>query len=134
MSKFRGSKVVTEAVVEMARLVRGAAYPAIPGEKVPHAIARAAQRLGMARGRVASFWYGKARTVEPEELERARDVAVRRSKDAELLRNEHRRALDILARLEACLTAQDPDFHGPYLDTLRDMAGREAGSGNPDLS
>jgi hypothetical protein len=93
MSKFRGSKVVTAAVVEMARLVRGAAAPAVPGEKVPHAIARAAQRLGLPRGRVASFWYGKARTVTPEDLERARDVAARRSKDVELLRNEHRRAL-----------------------------------------
>lgn len=132
MSKFRGSKVVTEAVVEMARLVRGAAAPAIPGEKVPHAIARAAQRLGVPRGRVASFWYGKARTVEPEEIERARDVAVRRSKDMELLRNEHRRALDILARLEAGLAAVDPDFHSPQIAALRDMAGRSAGPGSSD--
>lgn len=132
MSKFRGSKVVTAAVVEMARLVRSAAAPAVPGEKVPHAIQRAANRLGWPRGRVASFWYGKARTVAPEELERARDVAVRRSKDAELLRNEHRRALDILARLEACLTAQDPDFHGPSIDALRDMARRETGPRNPE--
>lgn len=120
------------AVVEMARLVRGAAAPAVPGEKVPHAIARAAQRLGLDRGRVASFWYGKARAVSPEELERARDVAARRSRDAELLRNEHRRALDILARLEACLIAQDPDFHGPYLDALRDVVSRQTGPGDTD--
>lgn len=123
---------MTAAVVEMARLVRGAAAPAVPGERVPHAIARAAQRLGWDRGRVASFWYGKARTVDPEELERARDVAARRSKDAELLRNEHRRALDILARLEACLAAQDPDFHGPTIDHLRELARDPAGPGNSD--
>lgn len=83
MSKKRGS-VVTAAVVEMARLVRLSAAPAVPGEKVPHAIARAAHRLGLSRGRVASFWYGKARHVSPEELERAREEAVRRAKDAEL--------------------------------------------------
>jgi len=130
MSKFRGSKVVSEAVVEMARLVRGAAAPAIPGEKVPHAIARAAMRLGWPRGRVASFWYGKARAVTPEDLERARDVAARRSRDVELLRNEHRRALNILARLEAGLAAVDADFHGPTIAALRDMAGGETGPGN----
>lgn len=123
---------MTAAVVEMARLVRGAAAPAVPGEKVPHAIARAAQRLGLPRGRVASFWYGKARTVTPEDLERARDIAARRSKDVELLRNEHRRALDILARLEACLTATDADFHGPSIDAFRDMARDPSRPGSPE--
>lgn len=129
MSKKRGS-VVTSAVMEMARLVRLSAAPAVPGEKVPHAIARAAQRLGLTRVRTSAFWYGTARAVSPEELEAARDVAVRRAKDAELLRNEHRRALDILARLEAGLAAIDPDFHGPTISALRDMAGRATGPGN----
>lgn len=133
MSKKWGS-VVGSAVVEMARLVRGAAAPAVPGERVPHAIARAANRLGFDRGRVTSFWYGKARHVDPEELERARDEAVRRAKDAELLRHEHRRAFEILARLEAALTAIDPDFHGPTISALRDMASRETGPRNPDGS
>lgn len=132
LSKFRGSKVVTTAVVEMARLVRGAASPAVPGEKVPHAIARAAQRLGWDRGRVASFWYGKARAVTPEELERARDVATRRAKDAELLRDEYRRALGILARLEAGLAAIDADFHSETIAALRDVARPPFGHGNPE--
>lgn len=123
---------MTAAVVEMARLVRGAAAPAVPGEKVPHAIARAASRLGLPRGRVASFWYGKARTVAPEELERARDIASRRSKDAELLRDDYRRALNILARLEAGLASIDEDFHGPQIAALRDVAGRAAGPGSAD--
>jgi hypothetical protein len=129
MSKKRGS-IVTTAVVEMARLVRLSAAPAIPGEKVPHAIARAAQRLGLSRGRVTTFWYGKARHVAPEELEAARDVAVRRAKDAELLRHEHRRALDILARLETALAVIDQDFHGPTISGLRDISGRATGPGS----
>jgi hypothetical protein len=112
----------------MARLVRLSAAPAIPGEKVPHAIARAAQRLGLSRGRVTTFWYGKARHVAPEELEAARDVAVRRAKDAELLRHEHRRALDILARLEAGLTAIDPDFHSETLGAIKHFTRELAGS------
>lgn len=120
MSKKQGS-VVTEAVVEMARLVRLAASPAIPGEKVPHAIARAARRLGLHRGRVNSFWYGKARKVSPDELEVARRIAVERAKDTELLRNEHLRALEILARLETALAVVDADFHGPQIGALRDV-------------
>ena len=123
---------MTSAVVEMARLVRGAASPSIPGEKVPHAIARAANRLGLSKGRVTSFWYGKARSVTPEELERAREVAIRRAKDAELLRNEHQRAITILARLEAGLTAIDPDFYSHEISAARELVSRETGTGDPE--
>lgn len=129
MWKKRGH-VVSSAVLEMSRLVRHAAAPAVPGEKVPHAIARAARRLGFDRSRVFAFWYGKARNVSPEELERARDVAARQSRDAELLRDDYRRALDILARLEAGLTAIDADFHSETIGALRHMAGRPTGPGN----
>lgn len=117
--KERGS-VVTEAVVEMARLVRGAAAPPVPGEKVPHAIARAARRLGFSKGRVKAFWYGEARKVLPEEWERAREIALKQSRDLELLRDEHRRAVALLARIEAGLTAVDPDFYQPEIDAARE--------------
>lgn len=130
MSKKQRSFV--SAAVEMQRLVRLAASPSEPGERVPHAIARAARRLGFTRGRTESFWYGKVRSVDPEELEKARAEAVRRARDAELLRNEHRRALDILARLETALAVVDADFHQPSISALRDMAGGEAGPRNPD--
>jgi hypothetical protein len=120
MSKKQGLSVAS-AVMEMSRLVRGAAAPAVAGEKVPHAIARAANRLGMTRSRVASFWYGNARSVIPDELERAREVAARRSKDAELLRHDYQRALAILARLEAGLAAIDADFHSESIDALRNV-------------
>lgn len=123
MSKKEGSRMAS-AVLEMNRLVRLAASPQEPGERVPHAIARAARRLGIDRGRVESFWYGKARAVGPDELERARAVALERSKDAELLRNEYRRAIDILARLEARLSNVDEDFYGPEVAAARDMVRR----------
>lgn len=133
MSK-KSEREVSSAVAEMSDLVRYAATPAVPGERVPHAIARAARRLGFDRGRVESFWYGKARTVTPEELDKARAVAVERAKDAELLRNEYRRAVDILARLETRLAAVDEDFHGPAIDALRHVAGSvpRAGSARRD--
>lgn len=129
MSKKRGS-VVTSAVMEMTRLVRLSAAPAVPGEKAPHAIWRAAQRLGIPTGRVTSFWYGKA-APKPEELERARDVAARHARDAELLRDDYRRALNILARLEAGLAAIDADFHGETISAVRDMARRATGPRDP---
>lgn len=116
----------------MCRLIRLAAAPAVPGERVPHAIARAARRLGLSRGRAESFWYGKAKAVSPEELERAREVAARNAKDAEQLKHEYRRAVEILARLEAGLAAIDPDFHSPSMRALRDLAGRKAGSRDSD--
>jgi hypothetical protein len=121
LSKKEGSKPVASAVMEMTRLVRAAASPAVPGEKVPHAIARAAHRLGISRGRATSYWYGKARVIPEEDLERARDAAVRRAKDAELLRDDYQRALAILARLEAGLASLDADFHQPQIDAVRDI-------------
>lgn len=119
--KCRGSEV-SDTAIEMATLVRHAAAPAVPGEKVAHAISRAAHRLGFTRGRTQSFWYGNAK-AEPQELERARAEATKRAKDLELLRNEYRRAVDILARIEARLTRTDEDFYSPDISALRDITG-----------
>ncbi len=129
MSKKRGS-IVSSAILEMSRLVRYAASPAIPGEKVPHAIARAARRLGISKGRTESFWYGKARSVAPEELETARAIALHRARDAELLRHEYRRAVEILGRLETSLAVIDADFHSETIGAARDMARRATGTGD----
>ena len=129
MSK-KTERDVSSAVLEMSRLVRLAASPAVPGERVPHAIARAARYLGFDRGRTETFWYGKARNVAPEELETARRVDVQRAKDAELLRHEYRRAVDILARLEARLAVVDADFFGPEIGAARDMAVGTVGPGD----
>jgi hypothetical protein len=76
-----------------------------------------------------SFWYGKA-LVGPEELERARAEATKRAKDVGLLRDEYRRAIDILARIEARLTRTDEDFYSPDISALRDIAGVEARARN----
>jgi hypothetical protein len=132
MSKKSKGSVVNSAVMEMSRLVRYAASPAVPGEKPPHAIARAARRLGFDKGRTTSYWYGKVLAPSPEELETARRVAVEHARDLELLRNEHRRALDILARLETRLATIDPDFHQPDTAALRDMARAASGAGDAE--
>lgn len=124
--------VVSSAVLEMEQLVRHAAVPAIPGEKVPRAIARAAHRLGFSRGRTESYWYRKIKHPPEEEVERARQVAVERTRDAELLKNEYRRARDIMARLETRLAVIDADFHQPTIAALRNMGGQKAGPGDAE--
>lgn len=125
-------KKMTSAAIEMRRLVRLAASPAIPGEKVIHAIARSARRLGFERGRTFGFWYGKVSKPSADELETARRVATERATDAEHLRAEFQRGLDILARLEARLIAIDPDFHGPEISALRQQRERAAGPGSSE--
>lgn len=122
---------MTSAALEMGRLVRLAASPMVPGERVPHAIARAARRLGISKSRVHGFWYGKVRNPTPEEYETARQAAVKHAHDMELLRDEHRRAIEILARVEARLTALDPAAAGAGAASVRELADREAGTRSP---
>lgn len=126
-SKNRGSSKVTGAAIEMERLVRLAASPMIPGEQVPHAIARAARRIGIDRGRVQSFWYGKARNCTPDELEAARVVAVEHAQDMELLRDEHRRALAIWRGLRRVL----PSRLRAMVDPVRNGTGGADRAGSP---
>lgn len=129
MSEIERSRKVTSAAVEMGRLVRLAASPTVSGEQVPHAISRAARRLGFSKGRVQSFWYGKARNPSPEEYETARKVAVQHARDLELFRDEQRRAFEILARLEARIAALDEAPSQPRTTEVRPVAGREVGTG-----
>jgi len=121
---------MSSAVAEMAQLVRYAADPAVPGERVPHAIARAARRLGWSRSRVKAFWYGEARRIEAHEIEEARSLAAERARDVELLRDEYRRAIEIMARLEARLTRTDEDFFSPEINALRAGTSPSTGAGS----
>ena len=118
--KMNSVAQATNDLEEMADLMRHVASPAIAGDKPPHAIARAARRLGFSKRRVKAFWYGEARRVDPEELEAARKAAAERTQDARLLRREYQRAVEILERLEARLTRTDEDFHSPDIGALRD--------------
>ncbi len=120
---------MTSAAVEMERLVRLAASPTVPGEQVPHAISRAARRLGFTKGRVQSFWYGKARNPSPEEIETARKVAIQHARDLELFRDEQRRAFEILERIEARLAALDQAPPVPPPPSVRPVDERQTGAG-----
>lgn len=69
--------------------------------------------------RTFDIWYGKARRIEPHEIEQiAEALRIKRERAA---RNEFHELKVRLARLEASLSARDADFHSPSVDYARDM-------------
>lgn len=105
------------ALCEAQTLVRRLAEPCTAGDSVKAQIGRAARRTGIGFNRIRSLWYGDERAsvsaVEMDVLRRA--VGARQNKVA-AGRDE------LLARveaLEARLSAIDPDFYRPHVDTLR---------------
>jgi hypothetical protein len=87
------------------------------GDRVKAAIARAARHAGLAYWRAFDIWYGKARRIEPHEIDAIEDALIKRRK--EVTRNELHDLRTRLARLEALLVQADPEFHRPELDRLR---------------
>lgn len=69
---FEAKKMSCSVPEEIHRLVREAAEPAIPGERVTGAIQRAARALGLSYARARSHWYGLARLVPAEEADALR--------------------------------------------------------------
>jgi len=57
---------------EMAGLMRRAAEPARPGERVAEQILRAARRLGIDAGRGKRLWYAEARNIPAHEADTIR--------------------------------------------------------------
>lgn len=102
----------------VARLLRDVAAPAVPGERVVHAIARAARRLGWDRGRTKRLWYREARRVDADEM-LAIDRYLKREATDEFARLNAR-----IARVEASLRVSDPDMYGPDIDALHALGRR----------
>ena len=73
---------------EMAGWMREAAQPAVPGETVGSAIARAARVLRLKRGRVKKYWYREV-TAPP-----AHEVDAVRMRIAQRRREERQRFID----------------------------------------
>ncbi|MFT8245215.1 hypothetical protein [Roseomonas sp. BN140053] len=75
------------AAHEMHELVHEAARPAVPGERVGAAIARAAKVLGLPYARARAHWYRLARQVTAEEADtlraRRRQLMIERAQQLE---------------------------------------------------
>jgi predicted phage-related endonuclease len=103
------------------------AEPWARGDRIKTAIARAARRAGLSYWRAFDIWYGKARRIEPHEIDAIADALDKRRK--EITRNELHDLRTRLARLEALLVQTDEEFHRPTLDQLRSPDGGLGGMG-----
>lgn len=84
---------------EASGLLRTLAAPAIPGERVAAAIGRAGRRAGLTFGRAKGLWYGEARAILAEEMDRLRARAsMARKEQTNADRAGYR---DLIQRLDA---------------------------------
>src|ERR1700737_3261579 len=60
------------SIDEAQTLVRRCAEPRPAGDQVKAAVRRASQRLGIPFSRVRDIWYGDARRIDAEEMDRLR--------------------------------------------------------------
>lgn len=111
MSETLSEKPKMSAVVEARALVRRVAEPRLVGDSVKTAIVRAAARLGFPISRTKDLWYGDARRIDAEEMDRLREQSAR---------NEARVAVANIAALRGRLAAADADFHRPTIAALDD--------------
>jgi hypothetical protein len=79
VGKLRKSLYVT-SIEEAQSLVRRCAEPRPAGDQVKAAIRRASRQLGLSFTRTRDIWYGDARRIDAEEMDRLRQ----RAEDAEL--------------------------------------------------
>lgn len=111
MADFSSEKCAMSAVSEASLLCRRVAEPRPVGDSVKAAIARATTRLGFAFNRTRDIWYGHARRIDAEEMDRLRECAER---------NEARIAVNNLLVLRGRLTEADEDFHRATIAALDD--------------
>jgi hypothetical protein len=70
-TKFPNSSYAS-SIDEAQILVRRCAEPRPAGDQVKAAVRRASQRLGIAFSRVRDIWYGDARRIDADEMDRLR--------------------------------------------------------------
>jgi hypothetical protein len=68
------------SIDEAQTLVRRCAEPRPAGDQVKAAVRRASRRLGLSFNRTRDIWYGQARRIDAEEMDRLR----RRAENSEL--------------------------------------------------
>jgi hypothetical protein len=94
-----------------------------PGARTKVAIDQAARRSGLHYWRVFDIWYGKARRIEPHEIEKIKTALDAKNEqeraDERDTRNEIQALKSRIARLEARLAAEDEDLHRSGPDFAR---------------
>jgi hypothetical protein len=86
-----------------------------PGARTKVAIDQAARRSGLHYWRAFDIWYGKARRIEPHEIEKIKQALDAKNDqaraDERATRDELQALKSRIARLEARLAAEDEDVH-----------------------
>jgi hypothetical protein len=113
-------------MTDLSASLRELSEPWPSGDRVKAAIARAARLANLSYWRAFDIWYGKARRIEPSEVEQIQ--AALRRKSEEHARNELHDLRTRLLRLESLLVQTDPDFHretiGQVRQQVRGLGGR----------
>ena len=95
-----------------------------PGARTKVAIDQAARRSGLHYWRVFDIWYGKARRIEPHEIENIKQALDAKNDqaraDERATRDELQALKSRIARLEARLAAEDEDVHRARPGLARD--------------
>jgi hypothetical protein len=107
---------------DAAVLLRRLSEPWPPGEYVKTAINRAAKLAGLSYWRAFDLWYGKARRVEPHEIEQIEAALLKKNRRE--IRDEVRDIRLQIARIEARLSSTDEEFHREDIAALRAATGQ----------
>lgn len=110
------------------------AEPRPGGDPIKAAIDRATKRVVAFHAkfhywRAYDIWFRKARRVEDYEVQAI--IRAAEAKETKELRNEFAEIRNRILILEARLSAQDADFHGPSIEGLGEMTRQFGGKGRP---
>lgn len=90
-----------------------------PTGSVKDRVRHAARTLGWKYSRTRTIWYADERaSIKPRELRRIEEVT-----GVEYGRQERREVDAIIAKADALLMGNDPDFHGPFAAAVRAFFG-----------
>jgi hypothetical protein len=114
---------------DAAVMLRELSYPWAPGERIKSVLDRTSRLAKLTYWRTYDIWYGKARRIEPYEIEQiAKALQIKTERAA---RNELHDLKLRLTRLEASLSAGDSDFYRPSIDHAGDMVRQLGGKNRP---
>ena len=90
-----------------------------PRGSVKERIRDAARTLGWKHSRARTIWYADERaSIKPKELRRIEEIT-----GVEYGRNERAEVDRLIAKADALLMGNDPDFHGPFVAAVRAFFG-----------
>lgn len=113
-------------MTDAALMLKELSLPWASGERIKNVLDRTSRLARLTYWRTYDIWYGKARRIEPHEIEQIKEAL--RIKNEKAARNEFHELKVRLARLEASLSARDPDFHRPSIDHAGELVRQLGGS------